>query len=182
MVKKIKLLTIVQARLGSSRLPGKVIKKYRGITYLEILIRRLRYSKKIQKIIVATSQNAEDIEIEKICKKLNIFCYRGSNEDVIDRYYKASQKFNAINVVRITADCPLIDPKIIDQVISEYFLRNVSYATNTMPNTYPDGLDVEVFSFNALQKAWRASRKDKKRWLERRSTSIWIFNKRRKVS
>ncbi len=162
MVKKLKLLTIVQARLGSARLPGKVIKKYRGLTYLEILIKRLRYSKKIQKIIVATSQNPEDIEIEKICKKLNIFCYKGSNEDVIDRYYKASQKFNATNIVRITADCPLIDPKIIDQVISEYFLRHVSYATNTMPATYPDGLDVEVFSFNSLQKAWRASRKDKK--------------------
>ena len=162
MVKNLKLLTIIQARMGSSRLPGKVMRKYKGETYLEILLKRLKRSKRLQKIIVATSLNSEDIKIVNLCKKLNISCLRGSNNDVIDRFYQISKKFNSKNIVRITADCPLIDPKIVDQIVKEYFLRNVSYATNTMPPTFPDGLDVEVFSFSALKSAWRVSRKNKK--------------------
>ena len=161
MVKNLELLTIIQARMGSSRLPGKVMRKYKGKTYLEILLNRLKRSKRLKKIIVATSLNSEDTKIVNLCKKLNISCLRGSNNDVIDRFYQISKKFNSKNIVRITADCPLIDPKIVDQIVKEYFLRNVSYATNTMPPTFPDGLDVEVFSFSALKSAWRVSRKNK---------------------
>ena len=161
MVKNSKLLTIIQARIGSSRFPGKVMKKYKGETYLQILIKRLKRSKRIQKIIVATSLNSEDLKIVNLCKKLNISCFRGSNDDVIDRFYQISKKLNSKNIIRITADCPLIDPKIVDQIVKEYFSRNVSYATNTMPPTYPDGLDVEIFSFSALKTAWHISRKNK---------------------
>ena len=96
-----------------------------------------------------------------MCKKLNISCLRGSNNDVIDDFIKYQKNLIQKNIVRITADCPLIDPKIVDQIVKEYFLRNVSYATNTMPPTFPDGLDVEVFSFSALKSAWRVSRKIK---------------------
>jgi glutamate-1-semialdehyde 2,1-aminomutase len=159
---KLKILGIIQVRVGSTRFPGKVIKKYKGVTYLEILIKRLKRTKNIKKIIVATSKNSEDDQIKKICDDLKVFCFRGSNHDVIDRYYKASKIFKTKNILRITGDCPLIDPEIVDQVIYNYFLRKASYATNTMPATFPDGLDVEVFSFEALKTAWLASRKNKR--------------------
>lgn len=154
------LITIIQARYSSSRLPGKVLKKYKNMTYLELLIKRLKKSNNVKKIIVATSKNIEDKKIEKICNKLKIICFKGPEEDVIDRYFKATKKYKAKNIVRITADCPLIDPKIIDQVVDSFFLNKADYATNTMPPTFPDGLDVEVFKFKVLKKAWTASRKD----------------------
>ena len=153
-----KLLTIIQARYNSSRYPGKVLKKYKSISYLELLIKRLQKSKKIKTIIVAATHNSTDNEIEELCKKLKIFCFRGSENDVIDRYFQASKIFKAQNIVRVTADCPLIDFKIVDEVIKKFFLKKVDYATNTMPPTFPDGMDVEVFNINSLKKAWKASR------------------------
>ena len=156
-----KLITIIQARYESKRLPGKVLKKYKDITFLELLINRLRKSKFIKKIIVATSKDISNQEIKKVCKKLNIFCFQGSEEDVIDRYYKVACSFKSKNIIRITADCPIIDPKIIDQVVELFFNSRADYATNTMPPTYPDGLDVEVFKFEALYQACKISRKKK---------------------
>lgn len=153
-----KLLTIIQARYNSSRFPGKILKKYKSISYLELLIKRLQKSKKINKIIVAATHNSADNEIEELCKELKIFCFRGSENDVIDRYFQASKIFKAQNIVRVTADCPLIDFKIVDEVIKKFFLKKVDYATNTMPPTFPDGMDVEVFKFNSLKKAWNESR------------------------
>ncbi len=153
-----KLLTIIQARYNSSRFPGKILKKYRDVSYLEMLIKRLQKSKKIRKIIVAATNNPADNEIEKLCRKLKIFCFRGSELDVIDRYFQATKFFKAKNIVRVTADCPLIDFNIVDKVIKNFFLKKVDYATNTMPPTFPDGMDVEVFNFNSLKKAWEASR------------------------
>jgi glutamate-1-semialdehyde aminotransferase/spore coat polysaccharide biosynthesis protein SpsF (cytidylyltransferase family) len=157
-----KLITIIQARQNSKRFPGKVLKKYKNITFLELLIKRLKRSKSIKKIIVATSKNILDQEIKKICKKLDIFCFQGSEQDVIDRYYKVAKLFKAQNIIRITADCPIIDPKVLDQVVNLFFTKKADYATNTMPTTYPDGLDVEVFNFESLNKAWKVSRKIKK--------------------
>ena len=156
-----KLLTIIQARYGSSRFPGKVLRKYKNISYLELLIKRLQKSKKIKKIIVAATLNPADNEIEKLCNKLKIFCFRGPEEDVIDRYFQVSKSFKAENIVRVTADCPLIDSKIVDDVVKNFFLKKVDYATNTMPPTFPDGMDVEVFNFNSLRKAWKVSRSKK---------------------
>ena len=162
MESQLKTITIIQARTGSSRLPKKVLKKFKGYTYLEILIKRIKKSKFVNKIVVATTAEKEDDQIHKICKSLKIYCYRGSKDDVIDRYFKVSSLFEAKNIIRITADCPLIDPKIIDQVVENFLSNNVSYSTNTLPPTFPDGLDVEIFSFASLKKAWEASRINKR--------------------
>ena len=161
MENKLKLITIIQARYNSKRFPGKVLKKYKNFTYLEILIKRLKKSKHIKKIIVATTNHSSDDRIKKICDKMKIECYRGSENDVIDRYFQASKFFKSKNIVRVTADCPLIDFSVVDQVITKFFNENVDYSTNTMPPTYPDGLDVEVFNFKSLYLAWKASRKNK---------------------
>ena len=153
---------IIQARMNSKRFPGKVLRKYKNISYLELLIKRLQKSEKIRKIIVAATLNPADNEIEKLCNKLKIFCFRGSEDDVIDRYFQASKLFKAENIVRVTADCPLLDRKIVDEVIKKFFFKKVDYATNTMPPTFPDGMDVEVFNFNSLKKSWKVSRSKKR--------------------
>ena len=176
-----KLITIIQARQNSKRFPGKVLKKYKNITFLELLIERLKRSKSIKKIIVATSKNILDQEIKKTCKKLGIFCFQGSEQDVIDRYYKAAKLFKAQNIIRVTADCPIIDPKVVDQVVELFFNKKVDYATNTMPATYPDGLDVEVFNFESLNKAWKISRKIKK-FREHVTTHIRLNKKLKKIN
>ncbi len=162
MENKLKLIAIVQARYSSSRLPGKILKKFKKLSYLEILIKRLKKSKKLDKIIVAISKNPNDKKIEKICEKLNISHFTGSENDVIDRYFKAAKFFKAENIARITADCPLTDPKIVDEVARNFFQKNADYATNTLPPTFPDGLDVEIFNYKTLHNAWKASRKNKR--------------------
>jgi len=151
---KNKPIAIIQARVDSSRLPGKVLKKVNNKTMLEILIRRLSRSKYISKIIVACSKNEKDKSIIDICKNLEVDYFIGSENDMLDRYYKAAKKFKALNIVRITGDCPLIDPKVVDEVIINFFKKNVDYASNSNPPTYPDGLDVEVFKFSALKHAF----------------------------
>ena len=157
-----KLITIIQARVNSSRFPSKILEKFNDKTLLEILINRLKRSSKLKKIIVATTTRPEDRIIEKICNKTKIDCFKGSEFDLTDRYFQAAKKFKAQNIVRITSDCPLIDPKIIDKVVSKFFQKKTDYSTNIMPPTYPDGMDVEIFNFKALEKAWQASRKQKK--------------------
>jgi len=151
---KKKVVAIIQARFNSERFPGKVLKKIDNKTILEILVKRLSRSKYISKIIVACSKNNNDKGIVDICKKLKINYFIGSENDVLERYYKTAKKFNAPNVVRITGDCPLIDPKVVDKVIKSFFEKEVDYASNGNPPTYPDGLDVEVFKFSALQFAF----------------------------
>jgi len=151
---KNKPLAIIQARIDSSRLPGKVLKKVNNKTMLEILIKRLSRSKYISKIIVACSKNEKDKSIIDICKNLEVDYFIGSENDVLERYYEAAKKFKALNIVRITGDCPLIDPKVVDEVIINFFKKNVDYASNANPPTYPDGLDVEVFRFSALKYAF----------------------------
>ena len=155
-----KLITIIQARLNSARFPAKVIKKYKQKTLLEILIKRLKKSKKIKDIVVATSKDTSNEVIKKLCNKLEVICYQGSEKDVIDRYYQVAKLYKSQNIIRITADCPLIYPKIIDSLINNFFQKRVDYATNTMPPTFPDGMDVEIFSINSLKQAWKSSRKN----------------------
>ena len=138
---KREVLAIIQARYNSTRFPGKVLKKINNTTILEILIKRLSKSKYISKIIVACSKNEKDKAILNICKKLGINYFIGSENDVLDRFYKAAKKYKGKNIVRITADCPLLDCKIIDDVISNFFLKKVVYASNINPPTFPDGLD-----------------------------------------
>ncbi len=150
-----KVLAIVQARYLASRFPGKVLKKINNKTILEILINRLSKSKKISKIIIACSSNNMDKEIIKIAKKIKIDHFIGSEKNVLKRYYFAAKKYNFKNILRITADCPLIDPGVVDLVIKNYFQKKVDYASNAMPPSYPDGLDVEVFNFKSLVKAYK---------------------------
>lgn len=148
---------IIQARLAAKRLPGKVLKKINGKPLLEILISRLRYCKTVKNIIIATTENPKDKKIVALAKKLKIPVFWGSENDVLDRYYRAASKFKAKDIVRITGDCPLIDPAIIDKVVSVYKKnkKDIDYVSNVHPPTFPDGMDVEVFSFEALRKSWK---------------------------
>jgi glutamate-1-semialdehyde 2,1-aminomutase len=170
-----KVLAIIQARYNSTRFPGKVVKKINNKTVLEILIRRLSRSKYISKIIVACTNDQKDQIIRSICKKLGVNYFLGSENDVLDRFYKAAKKYKGTNIVRITADCPLIDPKIADEVISNFFLKNVDYASNIIPPTFPDGLDVEVFKFKALKEAYIKARQP----IEREHVTPFIINNKK---
>lgn len=155
---------IIQARMGSSRLPGKVMREIDDHnTVLDYVVEQLRLSKKIEKIIVATTNLTED---DVICDHLllkKIDCYRGSPEDVLDRYYQCAKKFSFDTIVRITADNPLIDPNVVDLVISEYKNHECDLATNTLHRTFPYGTEVEVFSFRTLEKAWQHAKKPSER-------------------
>jgi len=154
------IIAIIQARTGSTRLPRKVLKEVCGKTLLEHEILRVKRAKLLNKIIIATTDKKEDDPIVEIAGKTGINFYRGSENDVLDRYYQAAKKHEASDIVRLTGDCPLIDPKIIDLVI-EYYLKNKNlfdYVSNVRPATYPDGMDVEAFSFAALEKSWQAAK------------------------
>jgi spore coat polysaccharide biosynthesis protein SpsF len=158
-------LIIVQARMGSSRLPGKVLKEVCGKTFLEHLIIRLRRVKQADSIVIATTTREHDNQIVDLCNKLKIHYYRGSENDVLSRYYEASVKYGADLIVRITSDCPLIDPYIVDKVIS-YYIGNkdqVDYVSNVLKRTFPKGMDVEVFSFSVLKEAYEEAKKDRER-------------------
>jgi len=151
------MLAIVQARVGSTRLPGKVLKEIHGKTLIEILFSRLNRSQRIDKVILATSTNQENDPLVNIVENLQIDIFRGSEHDVLGRLFYAAQKYQAIDVVRITGDCPIIDPSLVDKVIEHYLETHVDYASNNQPPTYPDGLDTEVFSFAALKAAHEQS-------------------------
>jgi spore coat polysaccharide biosynthesis protein SpsF len=149
------IIAIIQARTSSTRLPGKVLKIIEGKTVLEHVINRVRAAKNLDDVIVATTVKKEDLKIVKLCSYLGISVFCGSEEDVLDRYYQAARAFKANHIIRITADCPLIDPMVIDKVIELYFKKNADYATNTLPETFPDGLDNSIFSFETLSVAWK---------------------------
>ncbi len=142
---------ILQARMGSSRLPNKVLKNIIGKPMIWYVIHRLKKVKYAKQIILATTNLRKDHILVDIAGKNNLLSFRGSSTDVLDRYYKCAKQFAADPIIRITGDCPLIDPKIIDNMI-QFFKRNsYDYISNTIIPTYPDGLDVEVFSFNTLK-------------------------------
>ncbi len=151
------VVVIVQARTGSTRLPGKVMKKILGKPVLIHDLERIKLMKTIDKIVVATTDLVEDTLIPKTIAKyaLHVGIYGGSALDVLDRYYKAATEFKADVIVRITSDCPLIDPKTSDLVVETFFGNDCDYCSNTLPRTFPHGLDTEVFSFEALEKAWK---------------------------
>lgn len=151
------IYAIVQARLGSSRLPGKVLMDIEGRPVLWHVYNRVSYSKLIDKIIIATSKSEDDKKIVDFCKLNKIQCFTGSEDDVLSRYYETAKNNGAgdgDHIVRITADCPLHDAAIIDKVIKVYLDGNYDYVSNCQEYTYPDGLDVEVFSFNVLKEAF----------------------------
>lgn len=168
-----KVVCIVQARVGSTRLPGKVLKQICGKIVLEHDIDRLKRVKNIDEIVIATTTLEKDNAIVKECERLGVKYFRGSEEDVLSRYYYAAKENNADVVVRVTSDCPLIDPEISNDVI-KYYLNNkdkYDYVSNTIERTYPRGLDTEVFSFKALEKAFNEAISE--RYREHVTPYIW---------
>jgi spore coat polysaccharide biosynthesis protein SpsF len=153
-----KTVALIQARMSSSRLPGKVLQDIAGQPMLWHVVHRAQRVKSIDSVAVITSTSAEDDIIETLCKGKGIPYFRGSLEDVLDRYYQATIHFKADVVVRLTADCPLLDPKIIEQVVRTFHENSFDYVANILEVTYPDGLDTEVFSFKSLERAWREAR------------------------
>jgi len=151
-----KVLAIIQARMKSTRLPGKVLKKLGEKSVLEILIERLRKSKTIDEMVVATTTSKEDDIIIKLLESIGVKYYRGSEDDVLDRYFKAATLFNAKNIVRITADNPLTNVNLIDLQVKLLAKNNYDYTT--VKNVIL-GLGSEVFTFNALKKAWEKARR-----------------------
>ncbi len=141
--------------MGSTRLPGKVLTEIAGRPMLWHVVQRAKRAQRLDHAIVATSEKPEDDTVAAFCTESDIACFRGSEGDVLDRYYQAARKFiDATTIVRITADCPLVDPQVIDKVVETYQDGPYDYVTNVLPRTYPDGLDVEVFSLAALERAW----------------------------
>lgn len=149
--------------MGSSRLPGKVLMDLEGQTVLARVIHRLERVARIDQIVVATSIAAADDAIVSECAKHRTPVFRGSEHDVLDRYFGAAQKHAAGAVVRITSDCPLIDPELVDEVIARFTSANVDFASNVITRTYPRGLDTEVFSFRALEKIWAGTHQQHQR-------------------
>lgn len=152
-----KIIAITQARTGSTRFPNKIMNKIAGKTLLDIHVNRIKKAKKNNLIIIATTKKKDDDIIELEANNLGVHCYRGDEDDVLDRFYQAAKSHNPDYVVRLTSDCPLIDPFLIDEIIEATINSNVDYCSNTLIESYPDGQDVEVFSFNSLKKAWEES-------------------------
>lgn len=163
---------VIQARMESTRLPKKVMSPIVGHPMLWHIINRIRKAELIDKIILATTSNKEDDSISKFAEENNILLFRGSEHDVLDRYYKAAKNFNLKNIVRITADDPFKDPAVIDKIIKIYLKGKYDYASNTIKPSYPVGIDAEVFSFEAIEKAWLESKKEFER--EHVTPYIWM--------
>ncbi len=157
------VVAIIQARMGSSRLPGKSLAEIEKRPMLWHVIQRVKRAKLVDRVVVATSTAPVDDAIEKMCRENDVPCYRGSENDVLDRFYDAARGEKASQVVRITADCPLIDPEVIDRVVRRFQRGDLDYASNAMVRSYPDGLDTEIFSFSALERAWHEASKTSER-------------------
>ena len=157
MKKDKKIVAILQARMGSTRLPGKTITEICETPLLQHIIERMKYSTLINDLVVATTESKEDDVIIDLCHKLKIKSFRGSERDVLDRFYRCAKKYNADFIIRITADDPFKDPVVVDRIIGEILEGEYDYVSNTIHPTYPEGLDVEVFTFEALGQAWRES-------------------------
>jgi len=152
------ILAILQARITSQRLPSKVLMTILGRPMLELQIERILRCKKIDQLIVATSINQEDDPIDTLCKKMEISCFRGDLANVLDRFYQAARRYRPQHVVRLTGDCPLTDPMLIDELIEFYLARKCDYASNCQEPTLPDGLDAEIFSFETLAQTWQEAK------------------------
>lgn len=153
-----KIVAIIQARMGSTRLPGKILKPILGKPMLACMLERVKRAKKLDDIIVATTDNPEDDATEIIAKKEGVKVFRGSEQDVLDRYYQAANKFGADKdtaIMVLLADCPLQDPDVIDEGIQHFMSANDDMAYAGTVLNYPEGLDFNIFTFNALEEAWK---------------------------
>jgi spore coat polysaccharide biosynthesis protein SpsF len=145
-------LAIIQARLGSTRLPGKVLKKILGKTVLEHIIERLSHAQRIDQIIIATSSFSENDQIADLAKQKGISCFRGDEDDVLNRFYQAALQYKGDIVVRITGDCPLVDPFVVDKIIDYHVSHGGDYTSNTIQRTFPRGIVAEVLTFDVLKR------------------------------
>jgi spore coat polysaccharide biosynthesis protein SpsF len=152
-VAALKIVAIIQARMNSTRLPGKILYKVLDKALLTLQIERIRRVTLIDEIVIATTTNNGDEPIVELCQKLDVACYRGCELDVLTRYYEAATIFKANAIVRLTSDCPVIDPFTVDRVISHYLFHssNVDYVSNILKRSYPRGMDTEIFSIEALR-------------------------------
>ena len=176
------IVAIIQTRMDSTRLPGKVMLPVKGKPLIYYVINQLRTCKKLSKIVIATTDEKNDDVIVDYAKSLTVDIFRGNSEDVLDRYYKCAKFTNAKIIVRVTSDCPLIDPCIVDTCINKFQTENFDYLSNTCkkidgkwihhPNGFPSGLGVEVFSFDTLERAWSNAKKPS----EREHVTPYILN------
>lgn len=168
-----KVLIVVQARMASSRLPGKVLLPLLGKSLLARMIERIQRMRRQAEIVIATSINTEDNIIEEEASNIGISCFRGSLNNLLERHYLAALKYSADIVLKIPSDCPLIDPRIIDQVL-DFFFENAGkydYVSNLHPATWPDGNDVEIMTMHCLEKTWRLATRPLE--LEHTTPYIW---------
>ena len=141
--------------MGSSRFPGKVLAEIEGEPMLSRVVERVQRARQLHQVVVATSDQPGDDALERFCQTNQILCFRGSQNDVLDRYYRAAEHFDVEVIVRLTADCPLLDPVIIDKVVGVFLSGEFDYTSNVREPTYPDGLDTEVFAREALNRTWQ---------------------------
>jgi len=149
------ILAIIQARMGSSRLAGKVLMDLAGKTVIEHVYNRVRTSKYIDDVVIATSLEVNNLPLVRFCADQGYRVFCGSENNVLDRFYQVAKLLQPSHIVRITADCPLHDASVIDKVIAEHLEFKTDYTSNCIRPTYPDGLDVEIFTYKALENAWQ---------------------------
>lgn len=166
-----KIAAIIEARMGSTRLPGKTMAKIAGKPMLELMIERVKMSKLINEVIVATTENSDEKEIINLTSRLKVPCFQGSEEDVLSRVLKAAIKYKVDIIVELTADCPFADPQIIDEVIQKYLSGNFDHVSNISKRSFPRGLDVQVFPTKVLKKV--ASLTDNP--IDREHVSLYIY-------
>ena len=172
-----KVVCLVQARVGSTRLPGKILKEICGKTILYHEIDRLKKCKEIDEIVIATTDKEDDDKIVNEAKKLSVKYFRGSENDVLSRFYYSAKENNADIIVRVTSDCPCIDFEILDKMLiyfkEKYKEKQVDYLSNTIKRTYPRGYDIEIFTFSALEKSYINAKKE----YEREHVTPYIYDK-----
>ena len=167
-----KTVVIIQARMGSHRLPGKVLMPLAGRPAIQHVLERAKLIQGVDEVVLATSTASSDDLLVSFCSSLGVRVIRGSELDVLDRYYQAAKSSLADTIVRITGDCPLLDPLESSKVINFYFNTKYDYVSNNNPPTLPDGLDTEVFSFEALEAAWNNAKKKS----EREHVTLYIYS------
>jgi len=166
-----RVVAIIEARMKSTRLPGKNLRQILGKPMLERLIERLRWAKTVDDIVVATTDDPSDDAIEALASRLGVACFRGSTDDVLDRVLRAARSADADVIVEITGDCPLMDPAIVDKVVGVYHANKFDYVSNTIRLTYPDGMDVQVFSTQVLAEVDHLTRDP----TDREHVSLYIY-------
>ena len=166
-----KTVAIIEARMTSTRLPGKIMFPILGRPMLELLIERLMRAKLLDQIVVATTKNSSDDILEQLSHRIGVECFRGSEDDVLDRVLRAAHANETDVIVEITGDCPMIDPTILDQMIRIYQEKNVDYVSNTLKTTYPNGMDIQIFSTKVLEKVARLTQDP----IDHEHVSLYIY-------